>query len=210
MLVSELSACDADRMPSRSTVPAVTAARRWGRSAGLLAGGGGRVGRWPPDRVGPVQLGDFGGRAPGQVLLARLGEQVVAGVFQAAGEVEAGRVLGDQGPVPGPLPLGGLVPGGVEGQGGGAEVAGRPGPLGLDQPQQVQEVVRARPRRVRPATGSARPVRPAGRRARPRPRRGPARPGPARAAGGRRRSGRGPGAPERSGIAAAVCRSRPA
>ena len=64
----------------------------------------------------------------------------MAGVFQAAGEVEAGRVLGDQGPVPGPLPLGGLVPGGVEGEGGGAEVAGRPGPLGLDEPQQVQEV----------------------------------------------------------------------
>ena len=61
--------------------------------------------------------------APGEVLLAGLGEQVVAGVFQAAGEVEPGRVLGDQGPVPGPLPLGGLVPGGVESQGGGAEVA---------------------------------------------------------------------------------------
>ena len=64
----------------------------------------------------------------------------MAGVFQAAGEIEPGRVLGDQGPVPRPLPLGGLVPGGVEGQGGGAEIPGRPRPLGLDQPQQVQEV----------------------------------------------------------------------
>ena len=38
MLVSELSACDAERIPSRSTVPAVTAARRLGKIAGLLAG----------------------------------------------------------------------------------------------------------------------------------------------------------------------------
>ena len=167
-----------------------------GKIAGLLAGGGGRVGRWPPDRVGPVQLGDLGGRTPGEVLLARLGEQVVAGVFQAAGEIEPGRVLGDQGPVPRPLPLGGLVPGGVEGQGGGAEIPGRPRPLGLDAAAASAGSCRARPRRVRPATGSARPVRPAGRRACPRPRRGPARPGPARAAGGRRRSGRGLGAPE--------------
>ena len=73
----------------------------------------------------------------------------MAGLFQAVGEVEAGGVFGDQGPVPGPLALGGLAPGGVEGQGGGAEVAGRPGPLGLEQPQQVQEVVR----RVRGAFG---------------------------------------------------------
>ena len=70
-------------------------------------------------------------------------------MFQAAGEVEPGRVLGDQRPVPGPLPLGGLVPGGVEGQGGGPEVAERPGPLGLEQPQQVQEVAG----RVRGASG---------------------------------------------------------
>ena len=139
MLVSELSACDADRIPSRSTVPAGDGGTALGKIAGLLAGDGGRVGRWL-DRVGPVQLGDLGGRAPGQVLLARFGDQVMAGVVQAVGEVEPGRVLGDQGPVPRPLALSGLVPGGVEGQGGGAEIAGRPRPLGLQQPQQVQEV----------------------------------------------------------------------
>ena len=80
MLVSQLSACDADRIPSRSTVPAVTAARRWGRCP-VARRGGGRAGRWP-DRVGPVQLGDFGGRTPGQVLLAGLGDQVIASVFR--------------------------------------------------------------------------------------------------------------------------------
>ena len=122
---------------------------------------GGRVGLWPQGRVGPVQLVDLRGRAPGEVLLAGLGEQVVAGVFEAVGEVEAGRVFGDQGPMPGPLPLGDLAPRGVEGEDGGAEVADRPGPLGLDQPQQVQEVRPARPRRGRPATASPRPVRPA-------------------------------------------------
>ena len=68
----------------------------------------------------------------------------------------------------------------------------------------------ARPRRGRPATASPRPVRTAARRARHRGRRGPARPGPARAAGGPRRSGSGPGQPRSSGIAAAVCRARPA
>ena len=51
-------------------------------------------------------------------------------------------MFGDQGLVPGPLALGGFAAGGVVGQGGGAEVGGRPRPLGLDQPQQVQEVVR--------------------------------------------------------------------
>jgi hypothetical protein len=37
MLVSELNAWDADRMPSRSSVPVVTVARRWGRAPGCLA-----------------------------------------------------------------------------------------------------------------------------------------------------------------------------
>ena len=121
-----------------------------GKITGLVgAVAGGRVGWWPQGRVGPVQLGDFRGRAPGEVLLAGLGEQVVAGVLEAVGEIEAGRAFGDQRPVPRPLPLGDLAPGGVEGQGGGAEVPGRPGPLGLEQPQQVQEVVR----RVRGACG---------------------------------------------------------
>ena len=64
-------------------------------------------------------------------------------------EVEAGRSFGDQRPMPGPLTPGGLAQRGVEGQGGGPEVADRPGPLGLEQPQQVQEVAR----RVRGAGG---------------------------------------------------------
>ena len=104
MLVSELSACEADRMPSRSSVPVVTAARPCGRrragrgaTPAVGSGGGRRVG------VGPVELVDLRGRAPGEVLLAGLGEQLVAGVVEAVGEVEAGRALGDQGPVPGPL-----------------------------------------------------------------------------------------------------------
>ena len=46
MLVSELSACDADTMPSRSIVPVVTAARRWGRppSPTVASAGGRRAG----------------------------------------------------------------------------------------------------------------------------------------------------------------------
>jgi hypothetical protein len=123
-----------------------------GAARGKISGpaaAGGRSGRCLQGRVGPVQLADLSRRAPGQVLLAGLGEQVVAYVVQAPGQEEAGCVFGDQGLVPGPPALGGLVPGGVEGQGGGAEVARRPGPLGLEQPQQVQEIVR----RVRGAGG---------------------------------------------------------
>ena len=63
--------------------------------------------------------------------------------------MEPGGAFGDQRPVPGPLAAGGVAPGGVEGDGSGVEVAGRPGPLGLDQPQQVPEVLR----RVRGAGG---------------------------------------------------------
>ena len=76
-------------------------------------------------------------------------EKVVADVLHAVGEEEARRVFGDQRPVPRPLTPGDLAPCGVEGDHGGAEVTGRPGPLGLDQPQQVEEVVR----RVRGASG---------------------------------------------------------
>ena len=69
MLVSELSACEADRMPSRSIVPVVTVERRWGRSPGwsprcAAVASGCR----PQGRVGPVQLGDLRGRAPGEVV----------------------------------------------------------------------------------------------------------------------------------------------
>ena len=198
-------------MPSRSIVPVVTVARRWGRSAGLAAAvPGGRVGLRPQGRVGPVQLGDLRGRAPGEVLLAGLGEQVVAGVVDAVGEVEAGRAFGDQGPVP-------------RAAGAGRPRAGRrrrPGrrrgsrrPPRPARPRAAAAGAGscpARPRRVRPATASPRPVRPAGRRARHRPRRGPARRGPARAAGGPRRSGSCPQTAGSSGIAAAVCRARPA
>jgi hypothetical protein len=70
-------------------------------------------------------------------------------VFDAVGEIEAGGAFGDQGPMPRALALGDLAPCGVEGEDGGAEVANRPRPLGLDQPQQVQEVCR----RVRCAGG---------------------------------------------------------
>ena len=90
-------------MPSRSIVPVVTVERRWrSRRAGRRRAGG-RVGSWPQGRVGPVQLGDLRGRAPGEVVLAGLGEQVVAGVVDAVGEVEAGRAFGDQRPMPRPL-----------------------------------------------------------------------------------------------------------
>ena len=92
--------------------------------------------------MGPVQLGDLGGRSPGGVVLAGVGEQVVAGVLEAVGQVEAGRPLGDECPVPRAQSAGGLAAGGVEGEGGGPEVADRPGPLGLEQPQQMREVVR--------------------------------------------------------------------
>ena len=91
--------------------------------------------------MGPVELAYLCRRAPSQVLSARFREQVVTGLFQAVGEVEQGGVLGNQGPVPWSLAPGRLTPGGVEGWSGGAEVARRPRPLGLKQPQQVQEVV---------------------------------------------------------------------
>ena len=91
-------------MPSRSIVPAVTVARR-GEDLRARSAACSPIGApvRPQGRVGPVQLADLGGRAPGEVLLAGLGEQVVAGVVDAVGEVEAGRVFGDQGPVPRPL-----------------------------------------------------------------------------------------------------------
>ncbi|GAB3828708.1 hypothetical protein GCM10027610_014090 [Dactylosporangium cerinum] len=44
--------------------------------------------------------------------------------------------------MPWTLTLGDLAPRVVEGEDGGAEVADGPGPLRLEQPQQVQEIVR--------------------------------------------------------------------
>src|SRR5689334_16407028 len=89
---------------------------------------GGRIGWRPQDRVGPVQLAGFRRRAPQQVLLAGFGEKTVARVFGAVREVAAGRVFGDQGPVPRALMFGDLASGGVERENGGSEVAGNPGP----------------------------------------------------------------------------------
>jgi hypothetical protein len=103
---------------------------------------GGCVGIWAQGRVGPVELVDFRCRAPGLVLVAGLGEQVVAGVFDAMGQIEAGRVFGDEGPMPWALTAGDLAAGGVEGEDGGAEVADGPGTLGLEQAQQMLKVCR--------------------------------------------------------------------
>ena len=69
-----------------------------GRPGAALRGR--RVLVWREARVGPVQLGDFGRRAPRGILLPRLGQQLVAVMFQAVGQIEAGRAFGDQGPVP--------------------------------------------------------------------------------------------------------------
>ena len=88
-------------------------------------------------------MGDLGGGAPGGVGLAGLGEQLVAGVVLAVGQVEAGRVFEGQRPVPGPLPPADRAQGGVEGQDGGGEVAHGPGPFGLQQPHQMLEVGRS-------------------------------------------------------------------
>jgi hypothetical protein len=71
-----------------------------------------------------------------------LREQAPAGVFGAVGEVEVRGVFGDQRPVPGPVPSVDLAQCGVGGEDGSPEVADRPGPLSLDRPQQVSEVVR--------------------------------------------------------------------
>ena len=70
---------------------------------------GRRVRVWRQARVGPVQLGDFGRRAPGGILLPRLGQQLVAVVVDAVGQIEAGRAFGDQGPVPRAWALAGAV-----------------------------------------------------------------------------------------------------
>ena len=58
------------------------------------------VGEWSQGGVRPIQLADFRGRAPCEVPPACFGEKVVAAVFQAVGEVEAGRTFGDEGSVP--------------------------------------------------------------------------------------------------------------
>ena len=75
-------------------------------------------------------------------MLAGLGQKGVARVPEALAEVQASRALGDQGPVPRPPAPSGLPERGVEGKDGGPGVADRPGPLGLEQPHQVQEVLR--------------------------------------------------------------------
>src|SRR3569833_483948 len=110
----------------------------------VAAGSRGRVRSWPQAWVRPVDLGDYGSRAPAEVFAAGLDEEVVAGVFavESVGEVETGRSFADQGLVPWPPTVCDLALGGVEGDGGGAEVPVGPGPLGLGQPQQVQEVRR--------------------------------------------------------------------
>ena len=135
------------------------------RNVGGLVDADGRVGGWSQGGIGPVELVHLRRRPPGGVFAAGLGQQLEAGVIEAASEEEAGRPLGDQGPMPGPGTTGGLAARGIETQRGGAEIAERPGPLGLEQPQQVQEVVR----RVRSAGGqpaaSPRPARTAAPRA---------------------------------------------
>ena len=111
---------------------------------------------------------------------AGLGEQVVAGVFDAVGEVEAGRAFGDQGPVP--RPPAGRRPRAARRRRRGRRRGSRRPP----RPARPRAAAAgagsspARPRRGRPATASPRPARPAARRARHRRRRGtcPARASP--------------------------------
>jgi len=81
---------------------------------------------------------DFRGRAPGQVILAGLGEQVIAGVFEAVGEIEARCVFGDQCTVPGALPLAGFAPRRVEGEGGRLEIADGPRPTASLETRRAQ------------------------------------------------------------------------
>ena len=105
-----------------------------GTKRGGAALRGGRVGVPSQGRVGPVELVDLGGGTPCEVVVAGVCEQVVSDVLDAVGEEEPARAFGDQRPMPGPLTPGHLAPRGVERDHGGAEVTGRPGPLGLDQP----------------------------------------------------------------------------
>ena len=107
------------------------------------------VGQRPHGRVGPVQLVDLRHRPPGEVVLARLGEKVEAGLVDAVGEIETRRAFGNQSPMPRTPTLDDLPPRRVEGEHGSTEVADGPGPLGLYEPQHVQEIVR----RVRGALG---------------------------------------------------------
>ncbi|HEX8928992.1 MAG TPA: hypothetical protein VGA45_08780, partial [Actinomycetota bacterium] len=53
---------------------------------------------------------------PGEVLLTGQGEEFIALVLEAMGQVEAARTLHDQCPVPRALPPGDLPPRGVEGE----------------------------------------------------------------------------------------------
>ena len=62
----ELSACDADRMPSRSSVPVRDRGAAARTIGGLVVAAGGRVGLWSQGGVGPVELVDLRGRAPGE------------------------------------------------------------------------------------------------------------------------------------------------
>ena len=97
--------------------------------------------------------------------MAGLGEKFEAGVLQAPCQGEAGCALGDQGPMPRALPAGDLISRRVEGQRGRAQVAGGPGPLGLQQPQQVQEIhgrvfgASAQPDNQHPPTSDSNPGR---------------------------------------------------
>jgi len=85
-LVSGFSTWDAQRIPSRSMVPAVNGPAV---TATALA-------------VRPVEPVDLRAGSPGQILTRRLGEQGEAGLLEAVGEVDAGRALGDQGAMPRP------------------------------------------------------------------------------------------------------------
>ena len=113
MLVSELRAWEAVRTPSRSMVPVMRVARR--RAGGSWSVGCRLVSGCLQGRVGPVEVVDLGGGAPGVVFVAGLGEEGVAGVFHAVGEVERGGAFQDQGAVPGALAGGGFALGGVVG-----------------------------------------------------------------------------------------------
>src|SRR4029079_17394363 len=95
------------------------------RTVGGAVDADGRVGGWSQGGIGPVELIDLRRRPPGQVVLARLGQQLEAGVIEAAGQGKAGCPFGDQGSMPGPGTAGGLAARSVETQSGGAEVADR-------------------------------------------------------------------------------------
>ncbi len=107
------------------------------------ASGGVRPAAAAQKGVCPIEFADLTGGSPVSVALAGVCEQPPAGHLHAVADVEVGRPLGDERPIPGTLPRLHVGQARVEGERRRAEVVDGPSALRVDQSDEVPEVLRS-------------------------------------------------------------------